>query len=121
VKDAWVTDWSDPLAALVPAVAEEVWSRLVLTTLAYVALRPACDTRPSRALWTAMLFAAMVHAQAHSPSPALLGPLVVTQTVNALGFGLPMALLFVKKDLEAAVGYHFGIGAIRYVGSLLTG
>ncbi len=58
----------------------------------------------------------MVHAQAHSSTAALLSPLLLTQTVNALVFGLPMALVFVKRGLEAAVGYPFAVDAIRYLG-----
>ncbi len=113
-EDAWIADWWDPLAAIVPGFAEEIWARLVLTTLLYALLRPTSNERPNRAVWGALLLAAMIHAQAHSPTAALLSPVFLAQTLNAVAYGLPMGLLFIKGDLERAIGYHFLIDLIRF-------
>ncbi len=107
------------LAALTPGVAEEIWARLALTTLLYALLRPTTNRRPSRAVAWAVLLAAMIHAQAHSPTQALLGPAFLMNTLNALLYGVPLGLLFVKRDLEHAVGYHFAVDFVRFLAAWL--
>jgi hypothetical protein len=34
--------------------------------------------------------------------------------VNGLLFGLPMALLAYKRDIETAIGFHWVIDAVRF-------
>ena len=107
------------LATLTPGIAEEVWARLALTTLIYALLRPTTNDRPRRAVAWAVLLAAMIHALAHSPTQALLGPAFVMNTLNALLYGVPLGLLFVKRDLEHAVGYHFMVDFVRFLAAWL--
>jgi hypothetical protein len=61
----------------------------------------------------------MVHAQAHSSTQALLGPAFAMNTLNALLYGVPLGLLFVKRDLEHAIGYHFAVDFVRFLAAWL--
>jgi F0F1-type ATP synthase assembly protein I len=63
----------------------------------------------------AVLIGALVHGFAHTgidPFGLIIGSLL---------YGLPTALLFIKKDFEHAVGYHFLIDFVRFMAALLNG
>lgn len=117
-SDAWVDQLWKPLTALIPGIAEETWARLLLTTLLYALLRPASNQQPGRALMTAVLIGAGVHALVHLSGTMIFSPAALPALLNALLFGLPMGLLFVKRDFEHAVGYHFFIDFVRFVVAL---
>lgn len=117
-EDAWVDQLWEPLVALLPSIAEETWARLFLTTLIYALLRPKANQHPTRALVMAVLIAAVVHALAHLPGAMVFSPVVLQALLTALLFGVPMGLLFVKRDFEHAVGYHFLIDFIRFAVAL---
>jgi membrane protease YdiL (CAAX protease family) len=111
--DTWLTHWWQPLYALVPAVGEEVWARLFLTTLCYALLRPTTNNNPRRALVAAIVIGALAHSFAHTgidPIGLLIGGLL---------YGVPTGLLYIKRDLEHAVGYHFLIDFVRYLAAWL--
>lgn len=118
--DTWVDCWWRPVAALVPGIAEETWARLFLVSLVYVLLRPLTNDQPARAVRAAILVAAVTHGFAHLPTLALLGPGGLSMLVSALLYGVPMGLLFVKRDFEHAVGYHFGIDLLRFIAAWLS-
>lgn len=103
---------------MVPAIAEETWARLLLTTLLYAILRATPHAQPRAALVAAVLLGAFTHAFAHQPATAILSADGAQMTVGALLYGVPMALLFVHRDWERAVGYHFFIDFVRFVGAL---
>jgi hypothetical protein len=113
-SDTWVVHWWQPLAALDPAISEEIWARLFLTTLVYVLLRPASNSRPGRALCVAVLLSSLTHAFAHA------GINLIGLVIGGLLYGVPTGLLFVKHDLEHALGYHFFIDYLRYLAALLA-
>lgn len=118
-RDTWVDRWWDPLAALTPGIAEETWARLFLVTLLYAVLRPGANKRPGVAMAGAILVAALVHALSHLPPQAILGPAGVMMTLTGLAYGVPMGLLFVKRDFAHAVGYHFFIDWVRFAAALV--
>ena len=117
--DTHIQHFWDSLAALVPGVSEEVWARLLLTTLIYGLLRPVTNPRPRRALSAAILIAALTHSLAHLPTLAILSPAGLGYIVVGLAYGVPMGLLYAKRDLETAVGYHFFIDFLRFLAALV--
>jgi hypothetical protein len=117
--DKGIDKWFDPLAALTPGIAEEVWARLFLTTLCYALLRPTTNNRPSRALIAAILIGAITHGLAHLQTQMILSHATLGCIFAGLLFGVPMGLLFVKRDLEQAVAYHFFIDFTRYLAAYL--
>jgi hypothetical protein len=103
--------WWEPLYALQPGLLEEIWARLFLTTLLYALLRPTSNERPQRALIWAMVIAAFFHGVAHYPG-SITNPL--EGIYITLMYGIPLALLYVKRDLEQAIAYHFFVDLIRF-------
>ena len=113
--DSWVEHWWQPVEALVPGIAEETWARLFLVSLVYILLRPRTKEQPHRAVRAAILVGAVTHGFAHLPTLAILGPGGMGMLVAALLYGVPMGLLFVKRDFEHAVGYHFFVDLLRFM------
>ncbi|MBN2386262.1 MAG: hypothetical protein JXB85_04525 [Anaerolineales bacterium] len=103
--------WWESLYALQPGIVEEIWARLFLTTLVYALLRPATNHRPQRALFWSIVVAAFIHGMAHFPG-SITSPLEGFSIT--LTYGLPLALLYVRRDLEQAIAYHFFIDFIRF-------
>jgi hypothetical protein len=70
----------------------------------------------------AVLIAALTHAAVHVPTFSLLGPNGLSMLLfGGLLYGVPMGLLFAKRDFEHAVGYHFFIDFVRFTAALLRG
>ncbi|MCB0078847.1 MAG: hypothetical protein KDD73_15655 [Anaerolineales bacterium] len=112
--DLWVDQRWEPMVALLPAIAEEIWARLFMTTLLYALLRPTVNQRPNLALISALFIAALAHGLAHLPSVMIVSPAAAQMVIAALLFGVPMGLLFVKRDFDHAVGYHFLVDFVRF-------
>lgn len=103
--------WWEPLYALQPAIIEEIWARLLLVTLVYTLLRPTSGNRSTGALFWAIGIAAFLHGMAHVPG-SITDPgegILIT-----LVYGVPLGLLYVKRDLEQAIAYHFFIDLVRF-------
>jgi hypothetical protein len=103
--------WWKALYALQPGILEEVWARLLLTTLLYALLRPLSAQHPRRAVVGAMVMAATIHGLAHFPT-SLNSPMEAIYVT--LMYGIPLALVYVKRDLEQAIAYHFFIDFVRF-------
>lgn len=103
--------WWEPLYAFQPGILEEIWARLLLTTLLYALLRPTSSEHPQRALVGAIAIAAFIHGAAHFPG-SIANPL--EGIFIALMYSIPLALLYVKRDLEHAIAYHFFIDFARF-------
>jgi hypothetical protein len=112
-SDIWVIHWWQPLYAIVPGIAEETWARLFFTTLCYAILRPTDNQHPRRAIVISILAGALVHSFAHTG----INPLGLL--IGGLLYFIPAALLFIKYDLEHAIGYHFLIDFVRFAAALL--
>ncbi len=97
--------------ALQPALLEEIWARLFLLPLLYVAFRPATCSAAGRALSFALLISVAVHGLAHAPQSIAS---VSNALFTALVYGVPLALLFLRRGLESAVGYHFFVDFVRF-------
>lgn len=106
LRNAWMAFY-----ALQPALLEEVWARLFLLPLLYVAFRSASGSTTGRALSLALLVSVAVHGLAHAPQSIAT---VTNALFTALVYGVPLALLFLRRGLESAIGYHFFIDFVRF-------
>jgi hypothetical protein len=109
----WMNALWKPLAfSWLPALAEEAWARLFLVTLCYALLRPVSNEHPRRAVVAAVLLSATAHGLVHGPS---LSALLETGLI----YLLPMAVLFVKRDWEHAVGAHYVVNLVPFLAAFL--
>jgi hypothetical protein len=105
----WMDALWKPLAfCWLPALAEEAWARLFLVTLCYALLRPVSNEHPRRAVVAAVLLSATAHGLVHGPSLTAL-------LETGLIYLLPMAVLFVKRDWEHAVGAHYVVNLVPFL------
>jgi hypothetical protein len=103
------------LTAIQPGVAEEIVFRLFLLTACFFLLSPYLTKRS--AIWVSIILSAFIHGCLHTVPMLLTNPIMaIIQgfTVSVI-FGLPMAYLYVKRDLETAISFHFFIDFIRFI------
>ena len=79
-------------------ITEEVWFRLFLVSLCYFLVRPGFSKRPVLAVAFSVLFSAITFGMGHS------GTLLDRFLTTGLLFGLPMAVVFVGRDVEHTIG-----------------
>ncbi|KAF5426834.1 MAG: CAAX protease self-immunity [Candidatus Methanomarinus sp.] len=91
------------------AITEEAMFRLFLVSLVYLMLRPAFNKSPAVAVVSAVLFSAIIFGLVHD------GTLLDRILITGLLYGLPMAVIFAKRDWEYAVGAHYMINMIPWV------
>jgi hypothetical protein len=106
---SWVTEWWLP--AWLPwfsGIAEEIWFRLLLVSLATILLTPAVRGRRGAASMIAVLFSGLVFGLGHGRD---LEHLLVT----GLLYGLPFGAVFARRDWEHAVGAHYVVNAIPWL------
>jgi hypothetical protein len=103
----WVTHWWMPLSQpWFSGIVEEAWFRLFLVSLCYLLLRPAFNKHPAIAVIGAALFSGITFGLGHG------GTLQERILMIGLLFGLPMAVVFARRDWEHAVGAHYMINMI---------
>jgi hypothetical protein len=102
------------LRALEPAILEEVAFRLLLLAGTLTVLDGCFERRTAAALAIALVVA--FHSATHVQALLVTNPLGALVTVAILGlvFGLPMALLAYRRGIEAAIGFHWAIDAVRF-------
>jgi hypothetical protein len=120
----WASHWWDLAGyAWSPALGEETWARLFLIGFCCALLLPVAGRRPGRAIVAAALLSALGHGLVHARTLALFAPQAayalrwtsVTVFETGLLFLLPMAALFIKRDWEHAVGFHYAVNLIPMV------
>ncbi len=101
--------------ALSPAIHEEVIFRYFVLGVVFHLL--GFGTSPRMALAVALVLAVVPHSLNHLPELFLANPLMglAMLTVTCLLFGLPMALLQVKRNLETAMAFHWLIDFVRFL------
>lgn len=114
--DTWVRAPWQVLAAAQPAIAEEAWARVFLVALLYVTLR--WTASPRVALVGAIAVAGYWFAWLHVHDLTI-GAFVNTIVAGTL-FSLPLTFLWLRRGLEAAIGFHFAIDATRFAFAYLT-
>jgi hypothetical protein len=105
----WVSEWWMPFS--LPGwsgIVEETWFRLVLVGLVYLLLRPAFQKRPALAVLAAVLFSGITFGLGH-------GRTLDRFLTTGLLYGVPFAVLFVRRDWEHAVGAHYMVDMIPWV------
>ena len=106
----WVTrPWMPVSLPWFSGITEEVWFRLFLVGLCYFLVRPAFSKRPVLAVVFSVLFSAITFGMGHS------GALLDRFLTTGLLFGLPMAVIFVRRDVEHSIGAHYMINMIPWV------
>ena len=106
----WVDEWWMPFS--IPwfsAITEETWFRLLLVSLCYFLLRPAFPKRPALPVLAAVLFSGITFGLGHG------GTFLDRFLFTGLLYGLPMAVIFSRRDWEHAVGAHYMINMIPWV------
>lgn len=106
---------SSAVFALKPAIAEEVVFRFFLLSYVYYLFRGKAETRLKNVLIYILLI--IPHELLHYPDLFVESPgwAVVMSIAGSIVFGLPMALLMKKKNLQMAIGMHWFIDFARFV------
>lgn len=102
------------IIALRPGIMEEVVFRLFFMGLAIAVLLRYLPRKT--AISSAIFMAIVFHSALHVPQMILSSPAaaIFTVALTSLLFGLPMAYLAYKKDIETAIGFHWVIDAVRF-------
>jgi hypothetical protein len=111
VKQDAIQQWWEPVRALQPGIAEEAWGRAFMIPFLLLVFKRSARARV--ALWTAVLVAVAWFAWLHVP----LNP--VATVLLGLLFVLPMAILWLRRDLESAIGFHLTSDLVRFLASYL--
>lgn len=100
--------------ALSPAIHEEIIFRFFVLAFSLYLLRDSMSSRRATAI--ALFLAVVPHSLNHLPDLFLENPAmgVLMLIATSLLFGLPMALLQVRKNLEAAIAFHWCIDFVRF-------
>ncbi len=101
--------------ALSPGIHEEVVYRYFVLAACLTFLK---GSSHPRWVWTiAIVMAVVPHSLLHLPDLFLQNPLMglAMLLATSLLFGLPMALLQVRRNLESAMAFHWLIDAVRFV------
>lgn len=111
----WQNAFYSAFEALSPAIHEEVIYRFFVIAVVLRLLRDSAS--PRLALGIALAFAVFPHSLNHLPELFLDNPPMglIMLALTSLLFGLPMALLQVKKNLEAAIAFHWFIDFARFL------
>ena len=106
----WVSEWWMPISLpWFSAISEETWFRLFLVGLCYFLLRPAFPNRPVVPVTIAVLLSAITFGLGHG------GTFLENFLDIGLLYGLPMAVVFARRDWEHAVGAHYMINMIPWL------
>lgn len=100
--------------ALGPGVYEEIVFRFFVLALCLSALKRSAS--PRLTMGVALTLAVVPHSLNHLPDLFLQNPLMgfIMLVATSLLFGLPMALLQIRRDLEAAIAFHWFIDFARF-------
>ena len=106
----WVTHWWMPLSLpWFSGISEEVLYRMFLVTLCYFMMRPAFNKFPAIAVVLSVLFSGIIFGLGHG------GSLMDRFLTTGMLYGLPLAVIYAKRDWEHAVGAHYMINFIPWI------
>lgn len=107
--------FASAFAALSPAIHEEIIFRFFVLALCLYLLRDSPSRRWATA--AAVTLAVVPHSLNHLPALFLQNPPMglAMLTATSLLFGLPMALLQLRRNLESAIAFHWLIDFMRFL------
>jgi hypothetical protein len=111
----WQNVFYSAFEALSPAIHEEIIFRFFVLALCLDLLKS--STSPRWATVIAVFLAVVPHSLNHLPDLFLENPVMglMMLTVTSLLFGLPMAILQIKRNLETAIAFHWFIDFVRFL------
>ena len=112
--ETWVKTWWQPITALQPGIAEEAWGRILLVPLFFLLFRRVSHPRVA---FTAALYV-MAYWFAYLHTSGGLNGITSTVIIGTL-YALPVSYLCLYRDLETAIGWHFGVDFIKFVFALI--
>lgn len=103
------------LLALSPGISEEIIFRYFIIAICVHWLHS--ESKQGLGFWAMIFLAVVPHSLNHLPDLFLTNPAMALFMLAAtcLLFGLPMALLQVKKNLETAIAFHWFIDFARFL------
>ena len=102
------------ITALHPGISEEIIFRYFIIAVCVAFLKNKLNSRVFKGY---TLFISIIpHSMAHLPDTWLVSPggAIFLLVATSLLFGLPMALLQIKRNLECAIGFHWFIDFSRF-------
>ena len=105
----WVQAWWQPLTAIQPGIAEEAWGRMLLVPLVFLLLRRVARTQV--AFTAALILVGYWFAYIHTSGGFDLFTTLMVGTLTVL----PISFLCFYRDVETAIGFHFGFDFITSV------
>jgi len=111
----WQNVFSSAFAAISPAIHEEVIFRFFVLALTMNILQSI--TSPRYATVIAVVLGVVPHSLNHLPDLFLENPIMglFMLAATSLLFGLPMAILQIRKNLETAIAFHWFIDFARFL------
>ncbi len=109
--DSFRTFWQ-PLSALRPGIAEEAWGRVFMIAVIYLVLSRFAKAQP--ALILAGVIGGLWFAWLHAPLNPI-GTILLAAIYTA-----PMIVLWLRRDVETAIGFHFSADLVRFMAAYLA-
>ncbi len=105
----WVTKWWMPTwLPWFSGIAEEVWFRLLLLGICFFILQPILKNRPTLLVILVVLFSGITFGLGHDRT-------LENFLTTGLLYGVPMAVVFVRRDFEHSVGAHYMVNMIPWI------
>jgi len=105
----WINQFWQPILAFNFVLLEETFMRLFIITFIYVLVSSKTDRKIIPVI-TAVFISSFIFGFTHYPH------VDIQNCINiVILYGLPLGLLFYKRDFETVVGYHFMINFISAV------
>jgi membrane protease YdiL (CAAX protease family) len=113
-------NWQNPLVsalqALQPGIGEEIIFRFFIINILYELLKDKLSQKPL--IISILAISVIPHSLLHYPDLWLtnISGAIFMMVLTCILFGLPMAYLQCKRDIETSIGFHWFIDPLRAFG-----